>query len=227
MQFSKLWAAKGKQMSEVFVGQELLSTAKGVVLDLGPGTGECLRLFTPDLITKAYGPEPAVDMHPALQKNINKAGLNGKYEILAAGAEPDSLIPALAKKGVFAVSGISSEGVFDTILCTRVLCGVPHTEETIQQLFRLLKPGGKMIVSEHVKSPWPRKGSFLGVFGFIMQKFLLLVGWNFWMGGCALNKKTFNMLIDAGGQGGWKDVDLRFARSWHPIPFVVGTLTKA
>lgn len=214
-------------MSQEFAGQELLATAKGVVLDLGPGTGECLRLFTPSLITTAYGPEPAVDMHPALQANIDKSGLNGKYEILAAGAEPDSLIPALAKKGVFAVSGISSEGVFDTILCTRVLCGVPHTEETIQQLFRLLKPGGRMIVSEHVTSPWPMRNPVSGVFGFVMQKVLILLGWNFWMGGCTLNKKTFQMLVDAGGQGGWANVDVQYARSWHTVPFVVGILTKA
>lgn len=203
---------------------DLLAAASGVVLDLGPGTGELLYRFNPELIVKAYGPEPAIDMHPALQKNIDKAGLTGKYEILTSGAEPDSLIPALAKKGVIKAEGLSTDGIFDTICCIRVLCGIPHTEETIKELYRLLKPGGKMIVAEHVVSPWPRKGSVLG---FIMQKVLLLFGWNLWMGGCNVNKDTLSMLEKAGGKNGWKEFNLRYVASWSAIPFIVGKLIKA
>jgi SAM-dependent methyltransferase len=212
-------------MSEDMPGNtmDLLATASGVVLDLGPGTGDLIRRFNPDLIVKAYGPEPAVDMHSALQKNIDKAGLTGKYEILAAGAEPESLVPALAKKGVIKADGLSSEGIFDTICCTRVLCAVPQTEETIMELYRLLKPGGKIIVAEHVVSPWPRRGS---IFGFLMQKVLLLMGWNLWMC-CTLNNDTLSMFQKAGGRYGWKQFDLRYASSWHPVPFIVGTLVKA
>jgi SAM-dependent methyltransferase len=213
-------------MSEQMPGNsmELLSTSSGVVLDLGPGTGELLHVFKPNLITKVYGPEPAVDMHQALQANINKAGLNGKYEILNAGAEPDSLIPALAKAGAIKPEGLSSQGLFDTICCTRVLCGVPHTQDTIIELYRLLKPGGRIILAEHVVSPWPRKGS---VFGYFMQKVLILMGWHVWMGGCTLTKDTLSMLKKAGGEKAWKEFDVRYINAWAPVPFVFGTLVKA
>jgi SAM-dependent methyltransferase len=211
-------------MSDVVPGMDNFRTTNGIVLDLGPGTGELLHLFNPDLIIKAYGPEPAVDMHPALEKNIEKAGLHGKYEILAAGAEPDVLIPALAKTGAIKLEGFSSQGIFDTICCMRVLCSVPHTEETIITLYKLLKPGGRIIISEHVVSPWPKRGSFLG---FIWQKGLILVGWNFWMGGCTLNKDTLAMFEKAGGKDDWSNFDLNYVTAWHPIPFIVGTLTKS
>jgi SAM-dependent methyltransferase len=213
-------------MSEEMPGNtmELLATASGVVLDLGPGTGELLNRFSAELITKAYGPEPAVDMHPALQANIDKAGLHGKYKILTAGAEPNSLIPALAKVGLIKPEGLSSQGIFDTICATRVLCGIPDTEETVKELYRLLKPGGRIIVAEHVKSPWPRYGSILG---FVWQKVLILMGWKLWMSGCTLNKNTLAMFKEAGGVEGWKDFDIRYTGAWHPLPFIVGTLTKA
>jgi SAM-dependent methyltransferase len=213
-------------MSEQMPGNsmELLRTASGVVLDLGPGTGELLHVFNPDLITKVYGPEPALDMHPALQANINKAGLNGKYEILPAGAEPDSLIPALAKAGAIKPNGLSSQGLFDTICCTRVLCGVPDTQNTVTELYKLLKPGGRVILAEHVVSPWPRIGSILG---YLMQKVLILQGWHLWMGGCTLNKDTLSMLKKAGGEKGWKEFDIRCAGAWSPVPFIYGTLVKA
>src|ERR1700712_3851281 len=99
----------------------LMSPASGVVLDIGPGTGELVHTFKPAQITKVYGPEPAVDMHPALLANIKKAGLEDKYVVLAAGAEPATLIPALAKSGLIKANGGGNEGLFDTIMCIRVL----------------------------------------------------------------------------------------------------------
>jgi SAM-dependent methyltransferase len=203
---------------------ELIWSASGVVLDLGPGIGALVHHFDRSKITKAYGPEPAVDMHPKLQESIDKAGLTEKYEILSAGAEAETLIPALAKKGIIKTDGSTSNGLFDTIVCTRVLCGVPRQEETIEQLYRLLKPGGRMIICEHVISPWPTMGSPLG---WLVQRIWILAGWNFWMGGCTLNRDTVLALKKAAGEKGWKRFDLKYSDPWHSIPFVVGTLEKA
>jgi SAM-dependent methyltransferase len=202
----------------------LLATARGKILDLGPGTGVLLEHFRAEQITEGYGPEPAIDMYPVLHKNIEKAGLKGKYHVLECGAEPDSLIPALAQAGVLGKAGLGGEGIFDTILCTRVLCGVPQPHETIKTLYRLLKPGGRMLVCEHVTSPWPTKGS---VFGWVVQKALMIVGWKFWMAGCTINRDTLGMLTSAPGHGEkWGEVDVAYASTWHPLPFIVGTFTK-
>jgi hypothetical protein len=45
---------------------DLLQIAGGVVLDVGPGTREILHWLNLELIKKAYGVEPAVDIHQAL-----------------------------------------------------------------------------------------------------------------------------------------------------------------
>jgi SAM-dependent methyltransferase len=212
-------------MSETMPGDTvaLISTASGVVLDIGPGTGELLHCLKPDQITMVYGPEPAVDMHLALQANIEKVGMEDKYEILSSGAESSTLIPALAKKGVIKLDEGGGEGIFDTIMCIRVLCGVPDQEETIKELYRLLKPGGRLLVCEHIAYPWPKRGNLVGM---IMQKVYVLAGWSFWIGGCHLNRDTETVLRRAGGKDGWKKFDLTPISSWHPIPFVVGELVK-
>ncbi len=201
-----------------------LKSAHGMILDLGPGTGEMMSRLNPDLITKAYGIEPARDMHPALQKSIEKCGLDGKYEILACGAEPESLVPELEKRGMFQSQGGSSEGLFDTILCIRVLCGVPKQQETINELYRLLKPGGRLIFYEHIASPWPERGS---VVGYVLQKIWLLAGWNLMMGGCELNRDTVSALKKApAGQENWKKTDIVYWDTWNALPFVVGEMVK-
>jgi SAM-dependent methyltransferase len=206
-------------MSEEVSGMDLISTASGVVLDLGPGAGYLLRLFDPQKVTAIYGVEPAMDLHPELAAEAKAAGLGSKYKPLIAGAEPESLLPALAKAGLFKNG---SEGIFDTIVCVRVLCGV-RQKDTVPSLYRLLKPGGRMIISEHVTSPWPRQGKFLG---FFFQKLFTLLGWKFWLG-CSMEQDTVSALREAASTSGWDTFDLKYENPWHPVPFVVGTLTKS
>lgn len=100
---------------------ELIATCSGTVLDVGPGSGTQVHLFNPEKVEIICGVEPAVDLHMKLHHATKNAGLGGKYEILAAGAQPESLIPELAKRGLV---GDGTEAVFDTVVCIRVLCGV-------------------------------------------------------------------------------------------------------
>jgi hypothetical protein len=73
---------------------DLLKTASGTMLDLGPGTGTILYRFDPALVTKVYGAEPAVAMRPTLQKNIEKAGLlRANMKFLPAAPSRKNLFP--------------------------------------------------------------------------------------------------------------------------------------
>jgi SAM-dependent methyltransferase len=59
----------------------------------------------------------------------------------------------------------STGGVFDTIICVRVLCSVLDLEQTAEELYSFLKPGGKLLVTEHVVNPWrTAKGSVVARF---------------------------------------------------------------
>lgn len=201
----------------------LLSTCKGVILDIGPGSGEMLSRFNPDLITAMYGAEPAEDLHEGLSRNAEKSGFKNKYHALLCGGEPESLIPALYKSGVLEVSGkggLAEDGVFDEICCVRVLCGVPHAQQTIKGLYSLLKPGGRMVICEHVVNPWRTEGSIAARF---MQLVYTLIGWPFLMGGCELQRHTPEYLRDAGQ---WEKFDLKYYGAKDAIPFIVGELIK-
>ena len=44
------------------------------------------------------------------------------------------------------------KGEIDTILSVQVLCGVPGPERICKAMYELLKPGGTMIVYEHVEA---------------------------------------------------------------------------
>ncbi len=114
---------------------ERMKSASGVVLDLGPGTGEMMGWLDPrshneSLWCRAL---PSICIR-RFAKKIDECGLDGKYDILACGAEPESLIPELERRGILESQRGSGEGVFDTILCIRVLCGIPKQRETINEL---------------------------------------------------------------------------------------------
>lgn len=182
-----------------------------------------LSRFNPEVITALYGAEPAKDLHPGLVKNAAKRGFSSNFHPLLCGAEPESLIPALHKAGIIEVSGkagSAEDGVFDEICCTRVLCGVPHPQQTIKSLYSLLKPGGRMVVCEHVANPWRTEGTMLAR---LMQLVYTLLGWPFFMGGCELQRHTPDFLRDAGE---WDQFDLKYYGPKDAIPFVVGELIK-
>jgi SAM-dependent methyltransferase len=214
--FSRFWLANGAALAVDMPPElsPLLDTLHSKVLDIGPGSGDQLHRYSAAKVDAIYGAEPASKLHAQLLTKSNAAGFGGKYHILSCGAEPDALVPVLSKEGLFAEG---SEGVFDDIVSIRVLCGVPDLKETVGGIYRLLKPGGRLIVMEHVVAQKSVIARFL-------QGFYMLVGrWKFWMGGCCLNRDTERALRAAGE---WREVDLKLTNSWSTIPQIVGCLIK-
>ncbi|KAF2141310.1 uncharacterized protein K452DRAFT_351445 [Aplosporella prunicola CBS 121167] len=221
--FSRFWNAYGEIMSEEMPMpmMALLKTVKGTVLDIGPGTGDQLRHFDASKIVKAYGAEPTLKLHDKLKINATKAGLGDKYSALHCGGEPESLFPALAKAGL--LEG-GAEGVFDEVVCVRVLCGVPRPEETVKGLYKLLKPGGRLVLHEHIVNPWKESGgSFISR---CLQAIYMALGWKFLMGSCCMDRDTKSIALAAGGKDGWSQVQLQYLNPWSPFPYLVGSLVK-
>lgn len=154
------------------------------------------------------------------------------------------LYPALRREGLLAetegevvkgeVGGLVQDGgIFDTIVCVRVLCSVPDQRGTVRGLYDLLKPGGKLVVCEHVRNGWSVccgggrvGGSFVGRF---VQVICTLMGWEFFMGDCHLNRDTEKVLrevAEEAGDGGWEKVDVQRWFEWSSMPYVAGTLVK-
>lgn len=163
-------------------------------------------------------------MHASLRQQAKKAGLQEKYTILTCGAEPESLIPALAKHGLIGKEGDIGENGFHEVVCIRVLCGVPQLEETVKVLYRCLKPGGRFVLCEHVVSDSQRGGN-AGVRA--LQKFYMALGWSFLIGGCHLDRDTVAALMKAAeDDGGWADSKLEVKDEWSAVPHVVGYMVK-
>ena len=113
----------------------------GVTLEIGPGSGQWLPLLSSfPSITKIYGVEPNVGIHPLLRAQVAKYNLEDKYTIVPVGIES------------LASSGKVQRESLDSIMTVLCLCSIPDPEKNIKELYTYLKPGGKWYVYEHVKT---------------------------------------------------------------------------
>lgn len=122
---------------------------RGVVLEVGPGTGLWASIYTAldtdssgRAITRVYGVEPNPAVHPELRCRVAAAGLDadGTYQVVLCGIED------LASSGC----GIES-GSVDCIVSVLCLCSIPDPERAARELFGYLRPGGTWFVYEHVR----------------------------------------------------------------------------
>lgn len=112
---------------------EVLAEAHGKVLELGAGTGVNLDLY-PAAVEELVLVEP--DPHMARQIGPK----------LAASARQARVVEASAEQMPF------EDSSFDTAVTTLVLCTIPNPEAALAEVARVLKPGGRMLFIEHVRS---------------------------------------------------------------------------
>ncbi len=113
---------------------ELLRGARGRTLELGAGTGLNLTHYT-DSVSELVLTEPDPHMARRLRSRVDEAGLPFAVDVVEAGAER---LP------------FEAEG-FDTVVSTLVLCTVPDPDGATQEAARVLKPGGELLLIEHVR----------------------------------------------------------------------------
>jgi ubiquinone/menaquinone biosynthesis C-methylase UbiE len=94
-----------------------------------------------------------------------------------------------------AVIGVSGESIpvrsetFDTVVCTWTLCSIPDPQAAIAEMYRALKPDGKLIFVEHGQSPEPKISKW-------QQR--IEPYWKVVAGGCHLTRRIDD-LVTAGG----------------------------
>lgn len=113
--------------------RELLSAAEGATLEIGAGTGANLEHY-PVAVTRLVLLEPEAAMVAKLRARLD--GLARSAEIVAAGVDP---LPF-------------EDDAFDTVVVTLVLCTVPDQAAALADVDRVLKPGGRLLFIEHVRS---------------------------------------------------------------------------
>lgn len=109
--------------------------AEGRVLEVGFGSGLNLPFYNAKNVEFIWGLEPAEGMRRKAQKNISASTIDIKWLDL-----PSEEIP------------LDSNSV-DTILLTYTLCTIPDWMTALEQMKRVLKPGGKLLFCEHGEAP--------------------------------------------------------------------------
>ena len=99
----------------------LLGGVTGTVLEIGPGAGPNLRLYSKDC--RWIGVEPNPYMVPYLRQSAEQAGLH--TEIRSGVAEQ---LPAADRS-------------IDAVVATLVLCSVSDPQRVLREVLRVLKPG--------------------------------------------------------------------------------------
>lgn len=150
---------------------KLVPYAKGIVLDIGIGSGLNIPFYNKSNINHLYGLDPS----PELLEIAKKVAKNHKLEIefLECGAESIPL----------------PDDSIDTIVITYTMCTIPDISLSNAEMLRVLKPNGKLLFCEHGLAPDERVAKW--------QKIINPV-WNRIAGGCNLNRDIPKLIESSG-----------------------------
>jgi ubiquinone/menaquinone biosynthesis C-methylase UbiE len=171
--------------------RELLAGARGRVVELGAGTGLNLRHY-PDAVEELILVEPDAAMRRRLARRVRRSGRAA--EIVDAGAERLPLADQSA----------------DTIVSTLVLCTVDDPERSLQEIARVLRPGGELLFLEHVRADSPRLARWQD---------RLSGPWRRFACGCRCNRATAELMGACGFELDATDA------AWRAMPPIIRPLT--
>lgn len=156
--------------------EKVVPLAEGHVLEVGVGSGLNMPYYTPDKVGKVFGLEPCERARKMAGKKIISSGLDVDFIGLDGQDIP-----------------MDSNSV-DTVVLTYTLCTIPDALKALEEMRRVLKPGGKLLFSEHGKAPdaavakWQNR---------------LNPAWHGAFGGCNLNREILDLIR----QGGFKLIE--------------------
>ena len=115
--------------------QKVLPRARGRVLEVGMGTGLNLPFYDPAKVELVWGLEPSQEMRRRAEPRAAEVPFEVRFLDL-----PGEEIP------------LENNSV-DTVLLTFTLCSIPGAREALEQMRRVLKPGGELVFCEHGEAP--------------------------------------------------------------------------
>jgi ubiquinone/menaquinone biosynthesis C-methylase UbiE len=134
--FAAMYDKVGKGTEDAGLREErrrLLVSAEGSTIEVGAGTGLNVPLY-PGTVSRLVLVEP--DRHM-------RARLSQRVEETSSAAE---VVDAPAERLPF------PDATFDTAVVTLVLCSVGDQQAALQEIARVVKPGGRLLFLEHVRS---------------------------------------------------------------------------
>jgi SAM-dependent methyltransferase len=147
-----------------------VSRATGRVLEIGIGSGLNLPHYSSE-VSSITGLDPAAELTVMAMARAGDAA--APVDLLQVSGED---IPA-------------DDSSYDTLVCTWTLCSIPDVYGALNEMHRVLKPGGSFFFIEHGLSPdqevqgWQRR----------LEPFWKKIG-----GGCHLTRKADDLIRNAG-----------------------------
>ena len=151
--------------------KKVVPLAKGVVLEVGIGSGLNIPFYNKNNIKKIIGLDPSEELNVLAKKVADDNGI--QIDFLINGAEDIDL----------------PDNSVDTILITYTLCTIPNLNKSMSEMKRVLKPGGKFIFCEHGIAPdinvikWQRRINPI---------------WGIFFGGCNINRNIPKIISESG-----------------------------
>ncbi len=169
--------------------QEVTGLACGQVLEVGAGNGLNFAFYEPEKVERVEAIEP------------DSAMLTYARTRAAAARVPINLVQAPVEKLPFA------DESFESAVVTLVFCSVNDPQRGLSEVRRVLKPGGKLLMVEHVRAH--------GAVAAILQNIITPVT-RLLAGNCHWNRDTEQAVREAGFK-----VEQRRDLAGFVMPFIV------
>jgi len=170
--------------------EKVVPLAKGNVLEIGIGSGLNVPYYNATKVKHLWGLDPSPEMWAIAGKNAREHHLDAEF--IESGAESIPL----------------DNNAVDTVVMTYTMCTIPEVHSAMDEIRRVLKPGGKLLFCEHGEAPDPAVIRW--------QKRINPV-WKLLAGGCNLNRPIPHLLEEAGFHS--PDLQTMYIPGWRPACF--------
>ena len=170
--------------------EKIVPQASGRVLEVGIGSGLNIPWYDPASVSHLWGLDPSPEMWSIAERNAAEHHLDAEF--IEAGAEA---IPI-------------DDSAADTVVMTYTLCSIADPALALQEIRRVLKPGGRLLFCEHGEAPdagvrkWQRRAGPV---------------WKYLGGGCHLDRPIPRLLEAAGFHS--EDLQTMYIPGWKPACF--------
>jgi ubiquinone/menaquinone biosynthesis C-methylase UbiE len=179
------WSMRNKRLRPY--RERTAGAAEGRVLDIGIGSGLNLPFYARQA-REIFGLDPSPPLLARAQSMAPRT--QTPVHLLEGSAERIPL----------------ADHTIDTVVMTWTGCSIPEICAALEEMRRVLRPGGRLLFVEHGRAPDP---------GVARWQDRLDPFWQRFSGGCHLNRKIDDLLSDAGFQIG------RLATGYIPGPKIM------
>src|SRR6266487_595842 len=151
--------------------REMVGKAYGVVIEIGAGTGLNFEFYEPGQVEHVE----ATDLDSAMLDYARENRQSARVPITVTQA-PAEMLPF-------------ADATFDCAVSTLVFCSVSDQMQGLAEIKRVLKPGGTLLMIEHVRSKRRIVAGLQDIVTPITKRIL---------GNCHWNRDTVRNIIDAG-----------------------------